>query len=122
MDYDKEARRQRDLWCMAIGAGMADETLRARMVGYIPSELVDLAVAVRQGNAKSGWAALKAWGVTKANGERAIERIFAELDAIERDRVRTHAVNEVARLSLEGDWDGVKAKVKELGEILNGKS
>lgn len=117
----KESKRQRDVWLMAIGGALADDSLRPKLVGYAPSGLADLVTALRNPNAKAAWRELKKWGLVQAGKDRAADRLFAELEAIERRRQVVHVVNDLVRLTLDGDECGIEAKAKEVLTILEAK-
>lgn len=112
---------ERDLWLMAIGAAMADESLRPLLTGNPPAGLGDLARAVRDGDAKVGWAELKRWGVRPEGEARPAQRVLARLAELESRRARLRLVEEMRAALLAGYEDVYESKRSILEERTDGR-
>lgn len=116
----RECSRQRDLWLLAIGAAMARDELRPRLVGYVGHGLADLVSAIRDGNRALGWKELGRFGLSQENGELAVDRLFRELERVEKRRVARHALTDLSRAFEDGADAAACESARKIVEALNG--
>ena len=108
---------ERDLWLLAIGCCLSDETLRERLVGDPPRELRPLVEALQERNPEKGWLALERWGVRKNGSDKPAGRVLAALEDLERRKRRMPLLEQMRSALAAGAEDMYQAKLAELERL-----
>lgn len=108
---------ERDLWLLSIGCCLADESLRARLVGEPPRELRPLVEALQEANGEKGWLALERWGVKKNGSDKATGQVLTALADLERRKRRLPVMEQMRSALVAGAEDMYLAKLAELERL-----